>query len=482
MRRLAAIATVLAAAIVVVLGSGASSGRRPAYLVRAIFDNAAFAVAGEDVRIAGAPVGSIHSLDVTADKKAAVTLSISDFRFTPFHQNASCAIRPQSLIGEKYVDCNPGTTNAPVLPKIASGPGAGSSYLPVTQTSSPVDSDIVQDIYQLPIRQRFAIIIDEFGTGLAARGSDLNTVIHRANPSLGYTDQVFQILARQNRQLAQLASDSDTVLTPLAQDRSALAGFVVQANTTSVASAARAADISRSFQLFPSFLRQLRPLMVDLGNFADQGTGLMGDLSKAASGLNKEFTNLAPFATAARTSLIALGNASQQSQPALIASEPLAERLLRLGNATEPTAVLLDQLLSSLQSTGAYQQLMALLFNGTSATNGFDQIGHYARTESLVGDCTGYAQVPVSGCSAKFGGASASAAVARLFGNAAAANLLPSPAKVHPSTNAPKAANDTVNAPQPSPLAVQAVNQAQKSHAKHGSLDGLLRYLIGGGQ
>ncbi len=75
------------------------------------------------------------------------------------------------------------------------GPGAGSYLLPVTRTSSPIDSDIVQDISTEPVRQSLAVIIDEFGTGLAARGSDLNAVIHRANPALGHTDKVLQILA-----------------------------------------------------------------------------------------------------------------------------------------------------------------------------------------------------------------------------------------------------------------------------------------------
>ena len=89
--------------------------------------------------------------------------------------------------------------------------------LPLARTSSPVDSDIVQDISQTPIRQRFALIIDELGTGLAARGSDLNNVIHRANPALGQTDQVLQILASQNRTLARLATESDAVLAPLAK-------------------------------------------------------------------------------------------------------------------------------------------------------------------------------------------------------------------------------------------------------------------------
>ena len=283
----------------------------------------------------------------------------------------------------------------------------------MTQTSSAIDSDIVQNIYQQPVREALAVIIDEFGTGLAARGSDLNAVIHRANPALGYTDKVLQILARQNRTLAQLAVDSDAVLAPLARERRAIAGFVVGANATSVASAARAADIERTFQLFPSFLRQLRPLMADLGGLATQGTPLMHQLARSASDLNREFANLTPFATAARSALIKLGSAAAQSQPALVATEPLAHRLLKLGNATAPSAVLLDRLTASLQSTGAIKQLMGVLFNATEAGNGFDSLGHYVRDELLVGDCTGYATSPVPGCSANFDQSSAAADVAR---------------------------------------------------------------------
>ena len=71
-------------------------------------------------------------------------------------------------------------------------------------------------------------------------------MIRRADPALGNTDQVLKILASQNQELAQLATDSNAVLAPLAKQRKALADFITQANTTSEASAARAADISKS--------------------------------------------------------------------------------------------------------------------------------------------------------------------------------------------------------------------------------------------
>jgi ABC-type transporter Mla subunit MlaD len=439
--------------------ASSSPGRAPIYEVRAIFDDAAFAVPGEDVRVAGAPVGSIQSLDVctkapcpasSPQNKAAVTLKIDNADFTPFYANAHCAIRPQSLIGEKYVDCQPGSSSSPKLPKITSGPGSGSYLLPVANTSSPVDSDIVQDISQQPIRERFALILNELGTGLAARGSDLNAVIHRANPALGQTDKVLQILARQNRTLARLADDSNAVLAPLARAKHELSDFIVQANTTSVASATQAANIAQSFKLFPSFLRQLRPLVTDLGTLADQGTPLMKSLAQSASAVSRQFENLAPFAKAARPALIELGNSSQQSQPALLDTIPLAKRLNNLGTQAVPTGKSLDTLTSSLDKTGAIEYLMSLLYEGVSATNAFDSFGHFARDEPMTGSCASYVKRPVPGCSAGFGAA------------AAAASASPTAAAV-----IRKAVSSVSDKPQ----------WAKK---QNGALQGLLGYLIGG--
>lgn len=455
MRRIALMgATAVAAVVAIAILSGFSSSSRHPYLLRAIFDNASFAVPGDDVRIAGANVGSIQSLGVTAGKQAAVTLAISAPGFAPFHADATCSIRPQSLIGEEYVDCDPGTSSAPALARIRQGAGAGSYLLPVTRTRSPIDSDIVQNISTQPVRESLAVIIGELGTGLATRGSDLNAVIHRANPSLGNTDRVLKILASQNRLLARLATNSDTVLGPLARERRQISGFITQANTTSVASAARAADISRTFKLFPSFLRQLRPLMADLGALADQGTPLMTELGQSAAAQGQEFANLTPFAAKARTSLIDLGAAAQKSQPALVATMPLAQRLLRLGRSGQPTAATLQRLLASLNNTGAIEQLMKLLFEGTAAGNGFNSLGHYVRDEPLVSSCTNYATTAVPGCSANFSSG----------GQAAAA-----------SATAPTTARTARGADRVVAAALRAVSTGSPPPLK-----GLLAYLVGG--
>ena len=120
------------------------------YYVRAIFDNAANLVDGEDVKIAGVPVGVVSGLEVTDNKKAAVTLRIDNEDFIPWKSDAKCVIRPQGLIGEKFVECEPGSSAAKPLAKIASGDGKGERLLSLTRTSSPVDIDLLNDILRLP--------------------------------------------------------------------------------------------------------------------------------------------------------------------------------------------------------------------------------------------------------------------------------------------------------------------------------------------
>jgi len=143
MRRILAIATVMAsAAAALVLGVGASDDDGAGYEVRATFDNVSGAVEGEDVKIAGARVGAIKELDVTSEKKAIVVLEIEEPGFAPFRADARCTIRPQSLIGEKFVECDPGRSDQPELEEVPEGEdGAGQAALPLENTSSPVDLD-----------------------------------------------------------------------------------------------------------------------------------------------------------------------------------------------------------------------------------------------------------------------------------------------------------------------------------------------------
>ena len=429
MRRIAAITAVLAAgAGLAIFGTAAGSSGN--YQVRAIFDDAAFAIAGEDVKIAGVKVGSIDSLEVTKDKKAAIVLNITNGGFQDFRTDAHCTIRPQSLIGEKFVECTPTSPHAPgaqlppKLPVIKSGPGKGQHLLPVANTSSPVDPDEILDITRAPEQQRLALIIDEFGTGLAGNGKALSETIHRANPALQATDQVLAILANQNKVLADLARDSDTVIAPLAAQRQHVADFITKANTVNEATAERSAALRADLQLLPPFLAQLRPTLTRINGLSDEMVPLLRDLHGQAPAINQLIEQLGPFSEAARPAVRTLGQAAAAGTPATKAFNPIVNQLDQFTRAAKPVSQNLAAILQSLHDTGGIERVMDYAFFQTTAINGFDSIGHYLRAGLITNLCSTYAVAPVTGCSANFpagqSGSSGSASAAKAGSSAKA--------------------------------------------------------------
>jgi phospholipid/cholesterol/gamma-HCH transport system substrate-binding protein len=423
MRRLALIAATLAAGTGLLLAGPASGGDGGAYEVRGIFDSASFLVEGEEVRVAGAKVGEVAEVDVTrpgetvsledgaADDpgKAAVVMRIDDPGFQDFREDASCIIQPQSLLGEKFVGCtvtqprSPGTEPPPPLQEVPEGqPGAGQLLLPLENNGKAVDLDLINNIMREPYADRFRLIINDLGAGFAARGEELEEIVERANPALRHTDRVLAILAQQNRALAELARDSDTVLAPLARERRQITGFISNANETAQATAERRGDLEAGLARFPGYLRQLRPTMIELRRLADQATPVISDFGAAAPSLTRAQRSLGPLASAGTKALRTLGNAAAASEDNLIASDPVITDLRDLGKAAAPGAKSLQKLLRSLDETGGFQALMDFIFNTSAGVNGFDEFGHYLRTFALVTNCTQIIAFPVGGCDANF--------------------------------------------------------------------------------
>jgi phospholipid/cholesterol/gamma-HCH transport system substrate-binding protein len=404
----------------IVLLATAAGGKTHTYSVRAIFDDAGNIISGEDVKVDGVKVGTVGSVTATPQAKAAVVLEITNPGFQSFRRDASCEIRPQALIGEKYVDCLPtqprveGTPLPPPLPKIPAGhEGEGQYLLPVTNTHSPVDVDLLGDISRLPERQRLTIILNEFGAGLAGRGSDLNAVIRRANPALQELDRVLAILASENHVLAKLAVDSDEALKPLAGVSGRVADFIVQSNKVAQASAATRGSLARNLALFPPFLEQLGPAMERLGRFADETTPTFTDLGIAAPGINKTFTGLPAFSRSSTKFYENLGSTAKQSGPALVATKPLLGRLKSLGGAALPFTSNFSSLFTSLRDTGGLERILDFIFLGTGSANGYDSLGHFLRTEGLATTCLTYAIQSEEKCNRKlFNTGSGSAATA----------------------------------------------------------------------
>jgi ABC-type transporter Mla subunit MlaD len=407
-RRLAIAVGIVGVIVALVVGVGAGDDESGDYKVRAIFNNAAFAIPGEDVMIAGAKVGKVDKLEVTDDLRAAVILKIDDPGFQDFRQDAECQIRLQSVIGEKLVQCLPtqprpeGEPPPPPLRKIPEGQdGAGQRLLPVEQTLTPVGEDLIRGVMRRPYRERFGIILNEFGAGLAGRGKDLRKVIRGANPALRELDKVLKILADQNRLLADGARAGDRVLAEWAAKRENVSDLIVQANITAQATAEERANLERNFEQFPEFLRELKPTMERLGSLSEEMTPVVRDLGIVGEDVSRILRTLGPFSRAGIPAFQTLGDTADVGRKALPAAEPTIETVGVLTSDARSLSTNLSKLLTSLRDEDGIERLMDLIYYVALSTNGYDQFGHYLRTTLLAG-CNSLATVVNPACTANF--------------------------------------------------------------------------------
>jgi ABC-type transporter Mla subunit MlaD len=443
MRRILA-ALVCTAAVVTVFVSGtAAGGEEGAYEVRAIFDNATFIVPGEEIRVAGAKVGVVEEIDVTGTDEAArangdpepgkavVVMAITDPGFQDFRDDASCLIRPQSLIGEKFVECELTQPRAaaspapPALEQIPEGePGEGQYLLPLEQNGKAVDLDLVNNIMEEPYPDRFRLILNDLGAGFAARGDELAEIIERSNPALRETNEVLATLARQNSKLVQLSVDSDAILSALARERESVVGFINESTVTAEATAERREDLEESFARFPSFLRELRATMRELRGFSDAATPVFSDLGDAAPSLTRVNRLLVPFSNAGTGALTSLGDASEASAPDLVASDPVLRQIRGLAQSGEAPTRDLAQLLSTLRRTDGFEYLLETIFGLGGTVNTFDSYGHFLRALIPTNTCFDYTAILQPGCGANYTGPAAPVAFSAAEQKAAFKRLL----------------------------------------------------------
>jgi virulence factor Mce-like protein len=363
------------------------------------FDNAFGLIQGGDLKVAGVRAGKIT--DIKLDKRtkhALVGFKIDKNGFGSLRSDTSCESRPQSLIGEYFVDCQPGTAKQELKP---------GAVIPVTRTASTVAPDLVNDILRRPYRERLSLIIGSLGAGVAGNAENLNAAIRRASPALRETDKVLATLGAQNRILADLTVNADKVVGDLAANRKDVGRFVTEAKDTAQASAERRADIAAGLRELPGFLEQLQPTMKALGQVADDQGSALHNLDSSSKQLTTFFDQLGPFADASRPAFRALGSASKAGDRAVKAAPPVISQLGAFASGTPELGKNLSIVLQHLddrkyavekdpRSPGGqgYTGLEALLqyaYDQTTSTSIFDQNNHILKIGAFVGPCADYA-------------------------------------------------------------------------------------------
>ena len=418
-RRVASVLALVLAAAAAVLALGAKSeddGGSKTYEL--LFDNAFGLTEGGDFKVAGVRAGQTSEFKVTkvnGRALALVTAEVTEPGLADLRKDAKCEIRPQSLIGEYFVDCQPGTSNERL-------PDGG--RLPVARTSSTIAIDLVNDVMRRPYRERLRLIVGELGAGLAGRPGDLSNVLRRAHPALRETSETLRILGRQTDTIQTFIGDAHTVVGALEDRKRDVSRFVREAGRTAEISASRRDELGESFRRLPAFLAELEPYMGRLGDLTEAQTPVLRDLQSASDELDTFLTRLRPFTAEGRPAFRALGEMSAVGRRAVRKTEAEVRELRRLAKDAPGLAKPLRQFLQTIDdraravepderaaATGppagdkthttsrragftGMEAIWNYFYWQTLTTNPLDDIGHVLRLSILVNGCSPYSVKP----------------------------------------------------------------------------------------
>jgi ABC-type transporter Mla subunit MlaD len=385
---------------------------------RLLFDNAFGLTEGGDFKVAGVRAGETSTFKVkpvNGRPLAEVVAKVTEPGLADLRRDARCEIRPQSLIGEYFVDCQPGTSDERL-------PDDG--RLPVEQTSSTIAIDLVNNIMRRPYQDRLRLIVGELGAGLAGRPGDLSAVLRRAHPALRETSQTLEILGRQTDTIEKFIGDANTVVGALEDRKRDVSRFVREAGETAEISASRREELAESFRRLPAFLTELDPYMGRLGDLTEAQTPVLRDLQSASGELDTFLTRLRPFAAEGLPAFKALGEASVVGRRAVLKTDDELVELRKLAKDAPGFAKPLRQLLQTIDdrkravepdrraaasgppagdkthttSSRAGFTGMEAIWNffywQTLSTNALDDVGHVLRLTALVNECSPYEVEP----------------------------------------------------------------------------------------
>ena len=319
-------AILIAVGAFLVLSTAASNSGNANGTYKIELDNAFGLTSGADFKVAGVRAGTIENIDlpqgcINGDVEkchALITVQVSQPGLGSFHSDAFCQSRPQSLIGEYFVECEPGTKGKVLAP---------GSTIPVSRTQSTIPADLLANIMRMPYRERLTLIINELGAAVAGRSGDLAAALRRAVPALTETDNLLNLLANDSNNIEQLTANSDSVVTALANNTTTVERFIDEANRIAIHTANQQTALRGSLQQLPTFLEQLRPSLRQLGATTDANLPVLVNLGNDANQLDRFLTDLPGFSRSARPAIKTLGQASVTGKVAVQAAQPTIAHL-----------------------------------------------------------------------------------------------------------------------------------------------------------
>jgi virulence factor Mce-like protein len=160
----------------------------PTYDLDAQVPDAAGLIRGNDVRIGGARVGVVSKITplIRPGGRVGALLHLKlDDTIGRLPADSTLLVRPRSPLGLKYVEITRGHAAARFAPN---------ATIPISHVRTGVQIDDLFNTFDAPTREGSRTNLDEFGTGLAARGGDLNHALGRLDPLLAHLEPAMRNL------------------------------------------------------------------------------------------------------------------------------------------------------------------------------------------------------------------------------------------------------------------------------------------------
>jgi phospholipid/cholesterol/gamma-HCH transport system substrate-binding protein len=354
--------------------AGGNLGFGAVYRVGALMPDTFNLVQNSDVRSAGVTIGRVES--VNPDGQVALVKFVVDKQGQePFYRDATVQVRTKTLVGESYLDVNPGT---PAAGKLPSG-----GVLPLSAAQQAVPLEKVLSMFDPATRDEVRRNLTGLGLGLKAHGTDLNELFGQLLPTVAKGGTLVNVLEPQRQQLAALIDDSGTAMQALGERSSQFRTLVVDAKATAEAVASRDAQLRATLDQLPSTLAQARQTVGQLSNFSVSATPVFRQLRLASADLVPAIRDLAPSAADARVLF-------RQLDPFLAAAQPLLSQLrpaaTKLATVVLPLDAVLRQANPAVGYLRAYSQEFGSFFsNVNAAVASKDALGNRGRVFAIVG-------------------------------------------------------------------------------------------------
>jgi phospholipid/cholesterol/gamma-HCH transport system substrate-binding protein len=261
------------------------------YRVNATFVSASQLVEGNNVTVAGEPVGTVEDIRLTDDGQARVEMAIDADGYAPLRQGTRAIIRQASLSGyaNRYVELQLGGADRA---EIDDG-----GTIDAIRTQSVVELDQLFNTFDPEARRGFRDTIAMFGEFNAGKADEAQAALTYFSPALSSSTRLFEALNRNRGDLDRFIVETSRLVTDVAARDADLSGLVRNLSTTLTALGDRRDALGDAVGVLPTFMRRANSTFVNLRTTLDAVDPLVADATPVVRDkLIPLFDQLRPFA------------------------------------------------------------------------------------------------------------------------------------------------------------------------------------------